>query len=75
METEWKGRQIVNGKNSKAKNAAINNQKLSIDRMILSLELNGKLQSMTDIQLKNILLDKKVGGKPGHHIFRIQITQ
>lgn len=63
METEWKGRQIVTGKNSKAKNAAINNQKLSIDRMILSLELEGKLQSMTDMQLKNILTSKNAGGK------------
>ncbi len=58
LASEWVGRQIAKGKNSKAKNAAINNQKVAIDKMLLSLELEGKLNSITDTQLKNILTGK-----------------
>ena len=55
LASEWKGRQITKGANSRAKNAAINNKKTQIDKILLSLELEGVLPSLTDAQLRSYL--------------------
>lgn len=68
--SEWKGRQITKGANSKAKNAAINNKKMQIDKILLSLELDGTLQSLTDAQLRSYLSNDALPSHTLRSVFR-----